>query len=293
LPPLVVIVVLLAALYLVWRVRYGTPPSKWPQVLCFHKISSQFCWEGTWKTPGGFFSCIDHLLETGYQFVGIDEYLDSARPDGPGGGRKLLLTFDDGYSELYDVVLPGLESRGVPLHVFLVTDYIGRNNDWDLSLGRRPHGHLGWAQIEEMAKRGVTFGSHGASHGDLSAMEETDVLDDLARSKKEIEDRLGGPVRTVSYPFGRYNQTVKKVTREAGYDAAFSLYPAHHNSTFDPFAIRRNAVYIIDPAEWIQTKLLPGPMFWLEEMKCRAINGVAALTPAIKSLSRRAPGRDT
>ena len=71
-----------------------------------------------------------------------------------------------------------------------------------------------------------------------------------------------------------------------GYDAAFSLYPAHHNFTFDRFAIRRNGVYIIDPAGWIQTKITPGPLFWLEEMKCRAINAIAAVTPAIKRLSR-------
>jgi peptidoglycan/xylan/chitin deacetylase (PgdA/CDA1 family) len=295
---LVATVVLLAAAYLAWRARFGSPPRRWPQVLCFHKISSRFCWEGTWTTPGIFFACIDTLRDSGYRFVGLEEYLESANPACGGEPREsdaagtLLLTFDDGYRELYDVVLPGLEERGVPLHVFVVTDYVGRNNDWDLSLGRRPFPHLGWPEIEDMARRGVTFGSHGASHGDFTAMGEVEIREELDRSKSVLESRLGRPVRSVSWPFGRCDERAKNAAREAGYDAAFSLYPPHHNTVFDPFAIRRNGVYIIDRPGWIRIKLTGGPVFWLEEMKCRAINAVAALTPALKRLSVPPARRD-
>jgi peptidoglycan/xylan/chitin deacetylase (PgdA/CDA1 family) len=249
-------------------------------------------------TPGVFFACIDSLRNSGYRFVDLDEYLESADPaaaGAKGGGnpsRTLLLTFDDGYRELYDVVLPGLEKRGIPLHVFVVTDYIGRNNDWDLSLGRRPYPHLGWREIDDMARRGVTFGSHGASHGDFTAMGDGEVRTELGRSKSVLESRLGKPIRTVSWPFGRCNDRTKYAAREAGYDAAFSLYPAHHNTVFDRYAIRRNGVYIIDRPGWIRAKLTAGPLFWLEEMKCRAINATAALTPALKRLSRRPARRD-
>jgi peptidoglycan/xylan/chitin deacetylase (PgdA/CDA1 family) len=284
LPALVAVAIFLSAVYLVWRNRYGYTGQDRPEVLCFHKVSQRFCWEGTWTTPGRFFAYVDHLMGQGYRFVGMDRYLDAAASDGL-RGRELVLTFDDGYRELYDVVLPGLESRGVPFHVFLISDYVGRQNDWDLKLGRRAFHHLDWTEITEMASRGVTFGAHGASHGDLTRMGRPEVSAELERSKEAIEDHLGRPVRTVSYPFGRYNITVKEAARDAGYDAAFSMYPAHRNEHFDPLAIRRNGVYIIDPVAWIETKLKPGPFFWLEEMKCRAINSVAVLTPLLKRFS--------
>ncbi len=303
---LVIVIVALAALYLVWRVRYGTPPPRWPQVLCFHKISDAFCWEGTWTTPGRFFGIIDRLLERGCRFVNVDEYLVAidelifgdakGRANGLTGsddakGRPLLLTFDDGYAELYDLVLPGLESRGVSFHTFLVTDFVGRDNDWDLSLGRRPFRHLDWRQIEEMSNRGVSFGSHGATHADLTRLGPDVVRTELVRSKAAIEDRIGGPTRTLSYPFGRYNDSVSDLARETGYEAAFSLYPSHRNTHFRRYAIRRNGVYIIDTAALVEAKLSSGPWFWIEELKCRAINGVAVLTPAFKRLSRTAPDR--
>lgn len=282
-PALVAVVVLFSSVYLIWRIRYGHRIQGRPEVLCFHKVSAKFCWEGTWTTPGRFFAYVDRLLGLGYRFLGMDDYLDGAGR----GGRDLLLTFDDGYGELFERVLPGLESRGVPFHVFLVTDYVGRNNDWDLGLGRRSHRHLDWPEIVEMASRGVTFGSHGATHGDFTRMAPTILRGELDRSKSAIEDRVGAPVRTVSYPFGRYNHSVREAVRAAGFDAAFSMYPSHHNTRFDPFAIRRCGVYIIDPVRRIETKLRPGPLFWLEEMKCRAINSVALLTPFLK---RPSPG---
>jgi len=289
LPALVIIIfIVFAAVYFVWRTRFGYPTGSRPGVLCFHKITEQFCWEGTWTTPSRFFAYIDRLRGLGYRFVGVDEYL-AGGSSGGAAGREVLLTFDDGYEELYHLVLPGLEERGVPFHVFLVTDYVGCDNSWDLSLGRRPFRHLDWPGIEEMAGRGVTFGSHGASHEDLTRLSGTEVSSELERSKTAIEDRLGAVVRTVSYPFGRYDLTVTRAAREAGYDAGFSLYPSHSNSTFDPYAIRRNGVYIIDPVGLVETKLEPGPLYWLEEMKCRAINAVSVLTPLLKRRSGAGP----
>lgn len=285
---IIIFVIFFAAVYIVWRTRYGYPSGSRPGVLCFHKISRRFCWEGTWTTPSRFFAYIDRLRGLGYRFVSVDDYL-AGISSGPGGGREVLLTFDDGYEELYDLVLPGLEERGVPFHVFLVTDYVGRDNAWDLSLGRRPFRHLDWPAIEEMAARGVTFGSHGASHKDLTCLSDEEVRSELQRSKTAIEGRLGAVVRTVSYPFGRCDPGVARAAREAGYDAGFSLYPSRRNSTFDPFAIRRNGVYIIDPVGLVETKLEPGPLYWLEEMKCRAINAVAVLTPLLKRRSGAGP----
>ena len=287
-PALAAVAIFLSVVYFVWRYRYGYSGRDRPEVLCFHKVSRRFCWEGTWTTPGRFFAYVDHLTGQGYRFVGMDRYLEAVASAAP-AGRELLLTFDDGYRALYDVVLPGLESRGVPFHVFLITDYVGRKNEWDIKLGRRAFHHLDWAEIAEMASRGVTFGAHGASHGDLTRMPRREVGAELERSKAAIEKHLERPVRTVSYPFGRYNSAVKEAAREAGYEAAFSMYPAHRNDHFDPLAIRRNGVYIIDPVGWIEAKLKPGPFFWLEEMKCRAINSVAVLTPLLKRLSPGGP----
>ncbi|HEU4365911.1 MAG TPA: polysaccharide deacetylase family protein, partial [Candidatus Krumholzibacteria bacterium] len=200
--------------------------------------------------------------------------------------KRVFLTFDDGFAHLVDTALPILSRRGVPFHVFLVTDFAGRENTWDLSLGRPPFRHLDDAQVNELAAAGVTFGSHTASHRDLTRMTPEEVRDDFARSRRAVTNATGRPARTLSYPFGRYDDAVRAAAAAAGFEAAFSLYPSHRNDVVDRFALRRDAVYIIDPARAIEIKLSPNPLYGVEEMKCRAINAAARLTPLFKRARR-------
>lgn len=281
---------ILILLFVLWRVRYRYPPADVPQVLCYHKISDKFCFEGTWMTPKRFVGQIDRLVADGFEFVGEDEFIDAMRSPAAGNNAKVLLTFDDGYEQLFDMYGDHLERRGIPLLVFLATDYVGRENRWDLGLGRRPFKHLSWAQIEDLAGCGVRFGSHSASHRNLTHLEKSDLANEITGSRAVIEQHIGGRVRSFSYPFGRYDEEVRSMVMDAGYEVAFSLYPPCSNEVVDPYALRRNGVYIIDTSFSISCKLRRNPLFWFEEMKCRAINGVALLTPLFKRFSAR-PGK--
>ena len=271
------------AAHLLWRARYGYPPDHIPRVLCFHKLSSRFLFEGTWTTPKRFAAYIDRLRERGYSFIDESQYLASLDAPPEDRTKQIFLTFDDGYTEVRDVAWPLLSEREIPFHVFFVTDFAGRTNAWDLSLGRPPFRHLDWTTVRVMAERGVTFGSHTASHTDVTRMSRGDARASLERSRKAIEDAVGKPVRTLSYPYGRYHAVAQEVARAAGFEAAFSLYPSHRNAVTDRFALRREAVYIIDPVSMIETKLQKHALYGLEEMKCRAINAVAVLTPLLKA----------
>jgi peptidoglycan/xylan/chitin deacetylase (PgdA/CDA1 family) len=55
--------------------------------------------------------------------------------DTPLPNRPLLITFDDGYRDNFDIAFPILKKHGLPGVFFLATDYIGsgRPFDWDLT----------------------------------------------------------------------------------------------------------------------------------------------------------------
>jgi peptidoglycan/xylan/chitin deacetylase (PgdA/CDA1 family) len=228
---------------------------------------------------------VSFLLGRGYRFIGEDEFYGSLANRSLERGREILLTFDDGYEEVYDVYMEHLAPRAVPLLVFLVTGYAGRMNTWDLAAGRRGFRHLSWERVAEMARAGARFGSHGVSHADLTKLPPRTLEEELVQSKRVLEDATGMPVRSFSYPFGRSDDRVRTAVKKAGYDGAFSLYPAHPNERIDMLALRRNGVYVIDTALTILRKIEPSPLFWLEEMKCRSINSLAVLTPILKRLS--------
>jgi peptidoglycan/xylan/chitin deacetylase (PgdA/CDA1 family) len=294
---LTVVAALLAGLFALWRLRFGYPPDDTPRVLCYHKISDRFCFEGTWMTRRRFLEQIDHVIGRGFEFINEANYLDTigrnvSGADRPAeapviepGGTSVLLTFDDGYAELRAVIEEELAPRGVPSLVFLITEFVGARNTWDLGLGRRRFGHLNWGEVRMLAKQGVSFGSHGATHRDLTRLGASELGREIEASRRRIEEETGISPRCFSYPFGRVNDNVKRAVRDAGYEAAFSLYPPHGNATVDRFALRRNGVYIIDNNFTLDCKMTRGPLFWFEEMKCRTINAVAMVTPLLKLLS--------
>lgn len=283
---LISLISLLIASYLVWRIRWGYPVDSFPRVLAYHKVT-RFEFGGTWVPPGRFVSQLDYLQDRGCIFISEDLFLETLSGKRKGASREILLTFDDGYEELLEKALPALESRGIPAHIFVVTDFIGRENSWELDLPGRRCRHLSIEEIRLLAGKGFSFGSHTRTHRDLTRLDSVEARDELVRSKMELEDILDRPVRSLSYPFGRFDARLSREAAAAGYEAAFSMYPPGSNGLLDPMALRREGIYIIDTLGALRMKIDRGPFFWLEDMKGRAINGVAVLTPILKGNQSR------
>jgi peptidoglycan/xylan/chitin deacetylase (PgdA/CDA1 family) len=71
------------------------------------------------------------LLTTSFEVVGVEEALDHAAWDR--AGRRVLLTFDDGYRDNVELALPVLRDAGVPAVFFLATGFLDapRHAWWD------------------------------------------------------------------------------------------------------------------------------------------------------------------
>jgi peptidoglycan/xylan/chitin deacetylase (PgdA/CDA1 family) len=251
-----------------------------PRVLAYHKVT-RFELGGTWVPAGRFVRQIDSLLDAGFRFIDETRFLDALDGRDAGAERDVLLTFDDGYRVLLDRAIPALEARRIPALIFLVSAYMGGENAWELSLPGRHFRHLGWDESADLARRGFSFGSHARTHRDLTRLDLETAREEIALSKREIEERLGTAVRSFSYPYGRLNDAVRREAERAGYRAAFSLYPPRGSAPDDRYALRREGVWVIDSIGNIKAKLSGGFSFRIEDLKGRMINSFAVLTPLI------------
>ena len=79
--------------------------------------------------------------------------------------KPVVLTFDDGYANLKTNVHPLLREMGFPYTVFLVSERVGKTNDWVVPDGYEATPLLTWADLREMqADGGVAFEAHTATH---------------------------------------------------------------------------------------------------------------------------------
>jgi peptidoglycan/xylan/chitin deacetylase (PgdA/CDA1 family) len=78
-----------------------------------------------------------------------------------------------------------------------------------------------------MSDHGVTFGAHTVSHPLLPTLAVQEVKEEIAESKKAIEERTGRAASSFAYPYGGKNSTnsaLLEIVKKIGFESAFVLY---------------------------------------------------------------------
>jgi len=97
---------------------------------------------------------------------------------------------------------------------------------------------LSWSTLLEMRRAGVLVGSHTATHVSLPTESPDTVADELGRSKRELERRLGEPIEHFAYPGGQFSRDTVEALDRAGYRFGYTACP-HADSRYPHLTIER------------------------------------------------------
>jgi len=216
-----------------------------PPVLCYHRIGGPLELGVTRVAQSVFTRQMESLARAGWRTLSLAEF-ESPRTT-PHAPRTFLLTFDDGYASLAERAYPVLEGLGFTATTFVITDFIGRANRWDVRYTWRRLRHLDWPQIEHWQARGFEFASHGARHRRLTWVDDITAADELGRARETLVDRLGADAgRAIAYPFGAVDERVQRLAGHAGYELGFGGVGGDHGS---PLNLPRVPVYMWDAGD--------------------------------------------
>lgn len=247
-----------------------------PLALCYHKVDARRELGVTRLSPRRFARQMEGLARAGWRAIGVEDWLASARGARAPGERELVITFDDAYRGLRDHAFPVLEALGWPSLCFVITDYAGRLNRWDVAYGCRRFAHLAWRDIRRWEARGVSFGSHTARHPRLTWVSPADLRTELERARQALQAGCDRPAPVVSYPFGAAGARERQAARAAGYEGGVVLAERWDG---DSFAIPRLPVYLWSPRSpgtgWTR------PVEW---MAARGANRCAVGTSLLRRL---------
>lgn len=240
-----------------------------PSILAFHKLLNQFSYSATNYSPRRFAELLRILTLSGHPPApGTDEGLYE--------GRGVVFTFDDAYQHLETVLPPLMDQFGFRPLVFVPTALIGKSNRWDYSYHLRPSSHLDRDGLCRLSNIGVIFGSHGATHTDLTQCSPARLKNELADSRKTLQDLTGQEIGSVSYPFGRYDPAVLDAAKEAGFATGFSMrFPRLDDQ---PLARGRYPVYGFDTPWTVRQKLERGPLYRIEQFKAATVGRLSSGT---------------
>ncbi len=150
-----------------------------------------------------FFQHVEHLRRY-YRIMGLDEALQMVR-SGSVTAPTVVLTLDDGYHDNYLNLRAVTEATRVPVTLFISTEKVstqqefGHDHQWGLK-GFLP---LTWDEVRRLERCNLQIGSHTRSHFDCGSADPMALQDEIVGSKTDLEDRLGHPVSTFSFPWGQ------------------------------------------------------------------------------------------
>jgi peptidoglycan/xylan/chitin deacetylase (PgdA/CDA1 family) len=228
-------------------------------VLMYHRVgAANNAWEQKYcVSPERFAAHMAALAKRGMCAVNIQDFVAwlGGERDLPEG--SFVITFDDGFRGVRDHALPVLEQHNWPATVFLVTDLIGRQDEW--TKPSNPDGVtyplLDAEEIRDMAKRGVSFHSHTCTHPSLPTLDDAEMAEELAGSHAALRESFGFDSKFLAYPFGHLNDRVEQAARSAGYRAAFSTQPGFNRRNVNPYRIRRLDVFGTDTPAMLLRKM--------------------------------------
>jgi peptidoglycan/xylan/chitin deacetylase (PgdA/CDA1 family) len=191
--------------------------------------------------PGEFAAQMEHLAAQGYQPVTV---LDFARRKFAGDlpARAVALTFDDGYTDFEDAVLPILQRHNFPATLYVPTAYVGRTALWLKDCDEEGRGILSWRALRDLAAAGIEVAAHSHTHPQLDRIPVTVVAGELRRSRQLLEDNLGASVEGCAYPFGYWNRSVRSSVSEAGYSYACAVGELVASADADALTLPRMTV---------------------------------------------------
>ena len=231
-------------------------------VLCYHAVSPS--WAASLSvTPDALERQLSWLTARGWQGTTFHEAVMA-----PVAPRTLAVTFDDAFSSVLDLAYPILQSLGLPATVFVPTSFVssGKPLCWpgiDVWAGTPDAVELGclsWDALGQLAQEGWEIGSHTCTHPHLTAIGADVVRAELAQSRAEVSEHLGGDCLSIAYPYGDVDHRVAEAAADAGYRVGASM--SSHLAQLGSLRWPRLGIYHVDGFDRFRLKTTR-PMRWL------------------------------
>lgn len=192
------------------------------------------------------------LKENGYNVISWQQVIDAENGKGTLPDNAVLLSFDDGYETMYNVVFPLLKAYNYPAVFAPVTGWLDTPANQKIAYADKMLDRsvfATWSQVKEMEQSGlVEVASHthnlhnginaNPSGGQLPAViapeykngkYETEdayknrLKSDFAHTVQTLVNHIGKKPRVMVWPYGQFNDVAVQIARQAGMPHYFSL----------------------------------------------------------------------
>lgn len=175
-----------------------TPPSRYSDLVGYDLSVA----------PSVFAAQMDWLSANGYHTVTFNDVRLYWRHVQPLPSKPIIITLDDGYSDLFTTAYPILAAHNFTAVAYIVSGFVGQK------------GYVTADQVKQLDGDGFEIGAHTVNHANLARASGPWLTYQLIESKVWLQTLLGHPVLDMAYPSGKYDGQTLLAVAGAGYYSA-------------------------------------------------------------------------
>jgi peptidoglycan/xylan/chitin deacetylase (PgdA/CDA1 family) len=186
-----------------------------------------------------------------HDVVSLDAALD--RLDSGDTNPCVVLTFDDGFEDVYAHAWPLLRERRLPFTVYLASGYVSEPMVWERSSAKAATGRgMSWRQLAEMVDSGFcTVGNHTHRHVPPESL----TVNELDVCNQAVQRHLGVTPQHFTYPWGIHVPAMEDLLRSRFRSASTGRVGRNLPRT-DRMRLMRVPVRQSDPDSFFSAKLI-------------------------------------
>jgi peptidoglycan/xylan/chitin deacetylase (PgdA/CDA1 family) len=164
-----------------------------------------------------------HLLARAYDnchepWRGVSRLLGAAEI--PAGVIERLHASSANPYALTSMLLPAISQEQAATVMDVLSSEVG------LERGDIPR-TMTWSMVRDLQTAGFTIGSHTRTHAWLANELPEKSFEEIAGSRRDLEERVGQPIRHFAYPGGQFTPPVVDLVARAGYRFAYTACACH------------------------------------------------------------------
>ena len=201
-------------------------------VLMYHSVSNNN--QRMSVTIDNFFAQMKLMIKLGFGSVNLKDVLKKTDK------KKFVITFDDGYEDVYYNALPILKELNLYATCFFVTNQIGKHNNWDSKRNNYKEMQLmNEEQIYHWNEIGLEVGSHSLDHKNLKVLNINNKTEQIVHSKTFFKKKFNIDIKSFSYPYGMYDDDSAEIVKNNYEFAVTTKRSRYKTDTFDVVKIPR------------------------------------------------------
>ncbi|MBK6905429.1 MAG: polysaccharide deacetylase family protein [Saprospirales bacterium] len=210
-------------------------------------------------------------LAARYNIISLERYMEARENGAKLPPKSLIITLDDGYARNYQL-LPVVKKLNIPITIFLCSGLLDTNrhfwflfkqrNMGQIPLRNMPNSErlavlesfgfrqdrefdrpqsLSREQIMEM-REVINLQAHTQFHPFLTSCEDEEAWEEIAGSKRDLEEEYGLEINTLAFPHGNYSERDLDILKQAGFQYAITVDYGFNTLQTDPFRLKRLSI---------------------------------------------------